>query len=85
MAASMQFEDYQKILDSISTSFEQIEQKNNRMAIITKNQNALLVELESLLSKIQLDRSVIQILENGTFEVGMGTFCNVPPSETDVS
>lgn len=57
-------------LDAISTTFEQIEKKNNRMAVITRNQQKLLDVLTKILDKITLDRETIHILENGGMEAG---------------
>jgi hypothetical protein len=65
-----QFEGYQYIVDGSKRSFEQIEKKNNRMAIITANQNLLLTEVQTLLSKIQLDKATIAVLTDGSFETG---------------
>lgn len=67
---STQFEGYQFIVDGTKRSFEQIEKKNNRMAIITANQNLLLIEAQNLLSKIQLDKSTIAVLMEGSFDGG---------------
>lgn len=57
-------------LDAISSTFEQIEKKNNRMAVITRNQQKLLDELTKILDKITLDRETIHILETGGMEAG---------------
>jgi DNA repair ATPase RecN len=67
---SAQFDGYKRVLDSTASSFEQIEQKNNRMGVITKNQNTLLTELDDLLRKITLDRGTVNVLENSTFDGG---------------
>ena len=61
---------YQERLDSIAIYFEQIEQKNNRMAVITRNQQKLLDELDKLMSTITLSPKSTRCLERGTFEKG---------------
>lgn len=61
---------YQERLDSIAIYFEQIEQKNNRMAVITRNQQKLLDELDKLMSTITLSAKSTRCLERGTFEKG---------------
>ena len=61
---------YQERLDAISIYFEQIEQKNNRMAVITRNQQKLLDELQKLMDKISLNSKTTRCLERGTFEKG---------------
>lgn len=61
---------FQERLDAIAIYFEQIEQKNNRMAVITRNQQKLLDELEKLMSTITLSAKTTRCLERGTFEKG---------------
>jgi hypothetical protein len=61
---------YMDKLDAISLYFEQIEQKNNRMAVITRNQQKLLDELQKLMDKISLGGKTTRCLERGTFEKG---------------
>lgn len=61
---------YQERLDAIAIYFEQIEQKNNRMAVITRNQQKLLDELDKLMSTITLSAKSTRCLERGTFEKG---------------
>jgi hypothetical protein len=61
---------YQDRLDAIAIYFEQIEQKNNRMAVITRNQQKLLDELQKLMDTISLGSKTTRCLERGTFEKG---------------
>lgn len=70
MAIAKDNDSLQLELNAISHIFEQIEKKNNRMAIITRNQQKLLDELTKLINKITLDRETIHILETGGMEAG---------------
>lgn len=61
---------YDNQLTNIQKYIKKIEENNNEMEVLTRNQHSLLEELDSLLTTYSLDESTTSLLTFGELEVG---------------
>jgi len=63
---------YNKQLQDMKKYIEHIESKNNKMEVVSRNQNSLLKELDSLLKLLTLDDKTIKTLTTPDFSTSSG-------------
>ncbi|CAH0552972.1 unnamed protein product [Brassicogethes aeneus] len=63
---------YDEILCHVRETMEKMEKKNQLISVVNKNDQLLLNELESIVTKLNLDRKHIEVLEDTDFQTPAG-------------